>query len=275
MTWKIALLLALPLSAQEVRLEKDVAYLGEGRKELMDIYRPSTPKPGGYPAILVIHGGGWVGGKRDAAREMQMGDVFAKAGFVAASIDYKLTEGDTPSWPQNLYDCKTAVRFLRKNAAKYDINPDRMGVIGGSAGGHLSLLVAYTGANPKLDPPGPYGEYSTKVHAVVDLYGVPLMDAHHTGRNMLKNLASEETYRAASPVTYVSRDSPPTLILHGTADKTVPIAWSDEFEKLLQQRGTTYIYKRVEGAPHTFLINSKYGDFRDLITNFFREHLRK
>jgi acetyl esterase/lipase len=221
----------------------------------------------------VIHGGGWVGGKRDADRERQMGDVFAKAGFVAASIDYQLSEGDKPSWPQNLYDCKTAVRYLRKNAAKYGINPNRMGVIGGSAGGHLAMMVAYTGGNSQLDPPGPYGEYSTKVQAVVNLYGVPLMDANHTGKNMLMNLANDETYRAASPATYVTRSSPPMLMMHGTADKTVPIAWSDEFEQILRQRGASYTYKRIEGAPHTFLINSKYGDFRELITGFFREHL--
>src|SRR4051812_29499396 len=110
--WKLFLAFVMPLAAQDVLIEKSVAYLGEGRKELMDIYRPAAAKPGGYPAILVIHGGGWVGGKRDAAREQQMGDVFAKAGFVAASIDYLLSEGDRPSWPQNLYDCKTAVRYL-------------------------------------------------------------------------------------------------------------------------------------------------------------------
>jgi acetyl esterase/lipase len=271
--WKLALTLALPLAAQEAAIEKGIPYLGEGRAELMDVYRPATPNPGGSPAILIIHGGGWVGGKRDQAREQQMGDVFAKAGFVAASIDYTLSEGDKPSWPRNLRDCKTAVRFLRKNAARFGVNPRRMGVIGGSAGGHLSLLVAYTGDHPQLDPPGPYAEYSTAVQAVVDLYGVPLMDAAHTGKNMLKHLASDETYRAASPVTYVRRDSPPTLILHGAADKTVPIAWSDEFAQVLEQRGTRFLYRRIEGAPHTFLLQSRYGDFRDLVTGFFREHL--
>src|SRR4051794_33083997 len=101
--WKTVLcaVLSIPfaLLAQEVQIEKNIAYLGGSRKELMDIYRPGTAKSGGYPAILIIHGGGWVGGKRDAAREQQMGDVFAKAGFVAASIDYQLTEGEKPSWP--------------------------------------------------------------------------------------------------------------------------------------------------------------------------------
>lgn len=271
--WRLALALALPLAAQEVTVEKGIPYLGPGRNELMDIYRPAVAKPEGSPAILVIHGGGWVGGKRDQAREQQMGDVFAKAGFVAASIDYTLSEANTPSWPRNLHDCKTAVRFLRMNASRYGVNPQRIGVIGGSAGGHLSMLVAYTGDNPDLDPPGPYAKYSTAVQAVVNLYGVPLMDARHTGANMLKHLASDATYRAASPVTYVNRNSPPTLILHGTADKTVPIAWSDEFAQVLEQRGARFIYRRIEGAPHTFLIQSKFGDFRELIAGFFREHL--
>lgn len=271
--WKLPFILLLPLAAEEVKIEKYIAYLGEGRQELMDLYRPAARSAKGYPAILIIHGGGWVGGKRDAQREQQMGDVFAKAGFVAASIDYKLTVGETPSWPQNLHDCKTAVRFLRKNAARFNIDPERIGVIGGSAGGHLSMMVAYTGGNPKLDPPGPYSEYSTKVQAVVNLYGVPQMDERHTGKNMLKGLASAETYRDASPATYVTADSAPLLMMHGTADKTVPIAWSDEFETVLKARKANYIYRRVEGAPHTFLIDSKYGDFRELITGFFRQHL--
>lgn len=257
-----------------VRVEKDVPYLGGDRQEKMDLYLPGSSGKETFPAILVIHGGGWTGGSRAANREQQMGEVFAKAGFVAASIDYQLATTTKPSWPQCLYDCKTAVRFLKKNAARYRINPERIGVIGGSAGGHLALMVAYTGGNPKLDPPGPDGDVSTRVQAVVDLYGIPDVARFSGSRSFIGDRETRAAeYRAASPVTYATKDSVPLLMMHGTADKTVPVEFSDEFEKILKERGANYRYLRVEGAPHTFLINSKYGDFRPTIVGFFREHL--
>jgi acetyl esterase/lipase len=276
----LAALTATPVGAQEpvpldlfaeVQVDKDVAYLGEGRAEKMDLYRPVGAAPERrFPAVLIIHGGGWTGGSKSANRERQMGEVFAKAGFVAASIDYLLATPDKPSWPVNLHDCKTAVRFLRANAAKYQIDPERIATIGGSAGGHLAMMVAFTGG--KLDPAGPYAEHSTAVKAVVNLYGVPDLTVR-AARFLGDGENDPEVRKLASPVTYVSKTSVPVLTLHGTADATVPISMSEDLVKVLQERGATHQYVRVEGAPHTFLINSKHGDFRSLIVGFFRQHL--
>lgn len=252
---------------------KDVDYLGGGRTEKMDIYLPQG-KPGErFPAILIVHGGGWRTGHRNDKREVQLGEVFAKAGFVAASIDYRMVTDTAGCWPQCIHDCKTAVRFLRANAAKYAIEKGAIGAIGGSAGGHLVMLLAFSGGKDALNPPGPYGEESTKIQAVVDLYGIPDIAVWGAG-TLLKGVADrEKAVVESSPVTYVDRASPPLLIMHGTADKTIDISQSDEFEKVLKARGARYAYRRVEGAPHTFLIESKVGDFRADVVTFFRTNL--
>src|SRR5687768_7447602 len=122
----------------------------------------------------MIHGGGWVGGDKAAAREFNIGTTLAAAGYVCASVNYKLKGDDR--WPTNLFDCKNAVRFLRTRAVQYQVAPDRIGVIGGSAGGHLALMVAYTSDLPELTPTAaantPYPGVSDGVRCVVDLYGI-------------------------------------------------------------------------------------------------------
>ena len=102
-------------ASAEVRIEKNIAYLGPDRTELADLYLPAEAKPGEKrPGVVIIHGGGWTGGKRDAAREINIGTTLAENGYVGLSIDYVLQSKDGPKiWPQNVYDCKTAVRWLR------------------------------------------------------------------------------------------------------------------------------------------------------------------
>lgn len=259
----------------EFEVENDVPYLGAGRTEPMDLYLPQGKDGMRFPAILIIHGGGWSGGHRNDRREIQMGETFAKAGFVAASIDYRLRTPTNGCWPQCIHDCKTALRFLRANAEKYAIRPESIGAIGGSAGGHLALLLAYSGETGALDPAGPYPGVSTKVKAVVDLYGIPDV-ALWGAKAVLQGVPAadfEQGVRDASPVTYLTRDSPPTLVMHGTGDKTVPVSVSDAFAKVLKERGARHAYRRIEDAPHTFLLESKVGDFRGEVVGFFREHL--
>ena len=95
--------------------------------------------------MLIIHGGGWVGGDKGVSREFKIGTTLAKAGYVCASVNYTLERGN---WPQNLFDCKNAVRYLRKNSDNYQVDAKHIGVVGGSAGGHLALMVAYTSMCP-------------------------------------------------------------------------------------------------------------------------------
>jgi acetyl esterase/lipase len=266
-------------AADAFRIEKDVAYLAPDRAEKADLYLPaSNPSGAKRPAVVIIHGGGWTSGDKGAAREINIGTNLALNGYVGLSINYVLAstnKGAKATWPQNLHDCKTAVRWLRKNAERLQVDPERIGVIGGSAGGHLSALLALTGPKDGLDPQGPYGEFSCRVQCAVNLYG----PADLSGRldlAMLGKSSAEapELYRAASPVTYVDKNDPPLLIMHGTADKTVPVEQSKLFAAKLKEAGARHELVIVEGAPHTFHLQPKQADLRPKVLGFFDQHLK-
>lgn len=264
-------------------IEKDVAYLAPDRKEKADLYLPAnSPSGARRPAVVIIHGGGWTTGDKGAAREINIGTNLALCGYVGLSINYVLASTNLntgkPTWPQNLHDCKTAVRWLRKNAERLQVDPDRIGVIGGSAGGHLAAMLAVTGEQDGLDPQGPYGEFSCRVQCAVDLYG-PADLSDRTASLALAMLGKSradapELYRAASPVTYVDKHDPPILILHGTADKTVDLEQSRAFAAALKEAGARHDLVIVEGAPHTFHLQPRQRDLRPVVLGFFDQHLK-
>lgn len=269
-----------PPAPDGVIIERDLDYLPEGRSEQADLYLPAKRgKDVRSPAVLIIHGGGWTGGTKNAEREFNIGTTLALNGYVGLSIDYVLATKEKPTWPQNLCDCKTAVRWLRKNAERLQIDPENIGVIGGSAGGHLAAMVALTGPDDKLDPAEPDGKISCKVKCAVDLYGPG--DLTYLGGE-LKNLEmigkplaeAPELYKAASPITYADKNDPPILLIHGTADKIVDVKQSEHFAAVLKKAGTKHQLVIVEGAPHTFHLQPKQRDLRPLVIGFFDEHLK-
>ena len=260
----------------DLRIERGVAYLPEGRKEKADLYFPLTmPKATKLPAVLIIHGGGWVGGKRDASREINIGSTLARNGFVAMSIDYKLSYNKNAVWPTNLGDCKTAVRWLRKNAERLGIDPERIGVLGGSAGGHLAAMVALTTPADGLDPSEPDGDISCRVKCCVDFYGIADVTSYHDATMLGKTLAeAPELYRLASPISYVRSNSPPFLILHGTADTTVNMKQSELLAQTLKQAGVQEQLIVIPGAPHSFDLEPKQRDLRPLVLEFLDKNLK-
>src|SRR5262245_25825033 len=198
--------LAQATVAQElVRIEKGVAYLPPNRAELADLYLPAKFEAGRkYPGVLIIHGGGWTSGKRDAAREINIGTTLASNGYVCMSIDYLLHDpkSDQLCWPQNLYDCKTAVRWMRANAERLHLDTAHIGVIGGSAGGHLASMVGVTQSQDGLDPPGLYSEQACTVNCVVDLYGpVDFGDSKDIAALRKTRAADHALYRDFSVLT--------------------------------------------------------------------------
>lgn len=266
----------LPAMPEGVRFEPDIEYLETGRSERADLYLPAgLPAGGRAPAVVIIHGGGWTGGDKRAAREINIGTNLALRGYVGMSINYLLAAGGNPTWPTNLHDCKTAVRWLRKNAGWLRVDPDRIGVIGGSAGGHLAAMLAVTGPDDGLDPTEPYGEYSCRVQCAVDLYG-PADLLRRGDTKMLGKTRAEapELYRAASPTTYADASDPPILILHGTVDKTVDLEQSELLAEALKRAGARHELVIVEGAPHTFHLEPKQRDLRPLVLGFFDAHLK-
>ncbi len=280
----VTLLIALfaPLlssAADGVRIEKDVDYLGGGRAEKADLYLPTTtPEGQRRPAVLIIHGGGWSGGDKGATREINIGTNLALNGYVGMSINYVLAKSGKTNvvWPQNLHECKTAVRWLRANADRLQINPERIGVIGGSAGGHLAAMVAVTGPEAKLDPPGPYGEFSCRVQCAVDLYGpADLPNWKDISAWRRSRHQDPELYRVSSPSTWADKSNPPILILHGTADKTVAMEQSELFAEALKKAGAEHELVIIPDAPHSFHLQPKQRDLRPLVLGFFDKHLKK
>lgn len=261
------------IAADAVRTEHDVDFLGAGRAEKADLYQPADVKPGQkFPAVVIIHGGGWSAGDKRAAREINIGTTLALNGYVGMSINYVLAKdgGTEPTWPQNLHDCKNAVRWLRANAERLHVDPERIGAIGGSAGGHLAAMLAVAG--PELDPPG---SGSTAVKCAVDLYG-PMLWFSQRDIAMFRKTRAEapELYRQASPLAHVDRNDPPILILHGTADKTVAVADSEAFADALRKAGVEHELVIVPDAPHSFHLEPKQRDLRPLVLGFFEKHLK-
>jgi acetyl esterase/lipase len=260
----------------EVTVEKDIPYLGPDRQEKLDLYRPAeAPKPGERrPGIVIIHGGGWTGGDKGAKREINIGTTLASHGYVCVSINYALAKPGQPTWPTNLHDCKRAVRWLRKNADKYQIDPDHIGAIGGSAGGHLVAMLAVTGPEAGLEP-SEDSNISSRVQAAVPMYpgAAARIDKDSV---MFPGTRAEvpEMYRAAIPVNHVTKDDPPMLILHGTADKLVPTSQPQGLADRLNEVGVDNTLVLVGGAPHSFDLQPKQFDLRPLVVGFFDAHLK-
>lgn len=267
-----------------VEIQKDVDYLGAGREEKLDLYLPDTRlRKGPYPAVVIIHGGGWHGGDKGARREINIGTNLAKAGYVCASINYQLakkqsrfTDNLKQVWPGHLQDCKTAVRFLRKHADKYQIDADHIGAIGGSAGGHLVAMLAVTGDDPQLEPEAPYAGFSSRIQAVVPMYGAHDLITLAKSRDLLSSFSEEEKSlsKQASAVSHISDDDPPFLILHGTRDALVPVEQSELLQAALKKGGIPSELIIIEGAPHSFHLQPKQRDLRPAVIGFFDQHLK-
>lgn len=251
----------------DVTVEENIAYGKGGDLELkLDIAQPEGDGP--FPAIVFIHGGGWYQGNRQGYRSQVM--EAAKRGYVAATISYRLMKFDeakketttaTPTFPAQIHDAKASIRWLRANAKKYHVDPERIGVTGGSAGGHLSLLVGLTDARSNLEGDGGNPDQSSRVQAVVNVFGPTDMATCHTNsvvpwifRLLMGGTPDEtaETYKAASPITYVSEDDPPVLTLHGDRDTLVPIAQATMLDEKMKAAGASHTLMIFEGQGHGF-----------------------
>ncbi len=265
--------------AGEVEVIKDVVY-GKGSNEdlKLDIVRPKdrTGKPA--PAIVFMHGGGWEGG--DKKNGIPYLTRMAKKGYFGVTIYYRLAPG--ARFPAQIEDCKCAVRFLRAKAKEYNIDPEHIASWGGSAGGHLAALLGTAGEVKEFEGTGGWGEYSSKVQAVIDYCGpadiYKLKNQNNVG-NMLNNLfgGSSPKYKDAmdnaSPVKHVSKDAPPFLIVHGEKDPVVTIKQSQAFAGALSSAGVEVVYVPVKNGVH--------GDFGDdyneekTVGEFLDKYLKK
>ena len=272
-------------AASGVRVETDVAYLGPDRKEKLDVYLPADAKEGEvFPLIVDVHGGGFTGGDKADRREQRICNTLAQRGYVCASINYFMPQQDQLSgFPKNIYDCKTAIRFMRKSATKYHVDPKHAAAIGGSAGGYFASILALTKDGDVLDPKGPYGGVSCEIQAAVDLYGpVDFLAEPSTaeGTNLVGFLKrvqtqwSPEQLKLYSPAEHVSGSAPPILVSHGGKDVSVAMSQSERFVDRLKKAGATCYFYAIPNAPHSFDLQSSGTDLRDTVTAFFDKHLK-
>ncbi|MBL9091383.1 MAG: prolyl oligopeptidase family serine peptidase [Planctomycetaceae bacterium] len=240
----------------------DVEYAeADGNPLLLDLYVPERPPVKALPLVVWIHGGGWQAGDKAQARPSQ--DLLAH-GYAAASINYRLT--DEASFPAQIHDCKAAIRWLRAHAAEYGYDPERIGVFGSSAGGHLAALVGTSGGLKGLE--GTLGDHlgqSSAVQAVCDYYGPTDLAAfvetlgytrHATadapeakllGGPVLEN---REAAARANPITYVDANDPPFYIVHGDSDPVVPPNQSELLDAALRKAGVSTKLTILAGAKH-------------------------
>lgn len=250
----------------EVELTEDVEFgTGGDVKLLQHVARPKGVTSL-VPGIVCIHGGGWTQGNRNDFREVV--NEFASAGYVATTIEYRLAPEHR--WPAQIEDCKCAVRWMRAHASQLGVDPDRIGVMGGSAGGHLAALVGLMEPSDGLEGEGGWADQSSQVQAVVNFFGPTdlLKEFEHQEKgkvlaalvkhdvNVLQQFLGgtpqqvPEAYKMASPMTHVSRYDPPMLILQGTHDILVPYDQSLKLAAALARNGNKGRLELIFGAGH-------------------------
>jgi acetyl esterase/lipase len=273
-----------------VRVEKDIPYVPDGdAAQRLDLYLPEQAGTKPLPLIVWVHGGGWKGGSKAGCPAA----VMVAKGYAAASVEYRFSQ--KALFPAQIQDCQAAVRWLRGNARKYNLDPNHIGVWGASAGGHLVALLGTSGGKQAFAPIGGNEEQSDRVQAVCDVYGPAnfstvaqqAADDEKNIKNIFKfntpadpyscligaNLSDKAKADAVSPVHYVSRDNPPFLILHGTKDALVPFAQSEEFAAALKAKGVPVLLQRFPGGGHGGPMFTKPA-VNGLIQKFFDKYLK-
>jgi acetyl esterase/lipase len=270
-----------PNVPEGTRILRDLAYIPDGHeRQKLDLYLPEQ-KVGNRPLPLIVwvHGGAWLAGSKENCPAVR----FLRHGYAAASINYRLSRHAI--FPAQIEDCKAAIRFLRANAEKYNIDPNRIGVWGASAGGHLVALLGTAGDVKEFDK-GPNLNVSSRVQAVCDFFGptdftkmskFPSTMDHDAPNSPESQLIGgpvqeiKEACKRANPITYVSKDDPPFLICHGDKDPLVPHNQSVLLNDALKQAGVSVIFHTVKGGGHGF----RDRQVDRMVQQFFDKHLKE
>ena len=272
------------LALEPVTCELDIPYADDGNpRQRLDLYRPKRPEREMLPVIVFVHGGGWMqGNKSDGARRLI---PFVRTGkYAGVSIGHRLS-GEA-IWPAQIHDCKAAIRWVRANAAKYGLDPEGIGVWGTSAGGHLVLMLGTSGDVAKLEGNvGPHTDVSSKVSAVANFFGPSDLLAminqpsniDRTGPDAPEALLiggrlsdNPEKAEEASPITYVTRNDPPVLTVHGNRDRIVPYDQGVRMHRALKEVGVKSYFVTVEGGGHGNFGTAADGRVKALFDRYLR-----
>ena len=260
-------------------VQQDVVYAKVNGTELhVDIYQPAGTSAEPHPAVILIHGGGWTAFDKSTMRGM--GGFLSRSGFVAFSVDYRLFKAGENRWPAQLDDVQRAVRWIRANASKYDVDPDHIGAFGHSAGAQLAALLGMEDTRDNSDPA--LAKYSSRVQAVVDVSGPSDFTRDHDpdGDQFLTNFLgasfaqNPQAWRDASPVFHVSKKDAPFLIFHGTKDDSVPIAQAQELYDKLKAAKVPVSFVKVDDV-HTFRTPEARMQLAIQTQEFFNRYLTR
>lgn len=266
-----------------IKAYRDLTYVKvDGKSLLLDVYAPEKSEKR-LPLIVWVHGGGWRAGSKNRCPALP----YLSKGYVVASINYRLSQ--EAIYPAQIQDCKAAIRWLRANAKQYHINPERIGAWGSSAGGHLVALLGTTGDVEAFNDVGGHRDVSSRVQAVVDFFGPTdflQMDSHSLkGARLIHNAANspeskliggpiqkmKDKVQKANPITYVSREDPPFLILHGDKDPLVPWHQSKILFEALKEAKVPVRFELIKGAGHGF---GGRKEVNQMVEDHFRKYLQ-
>ncbi|MDB4384454.1 alpha/beta hydrolase [Opitutaceae bacterium] len=287
-----AILLAssLSLSAQTsaVEIVADIPYAGtDNPRQMLDVILPQERSADSLPVVVYIHGGGWRNGSKDRASR-RLHPLVATGNYVGISIAYRLS--NEAQWPSQIHDCKAAIRWIRAHASAYGMDAERIGIFGTSAGGHLVSVLGTSGDVPEMEGQvGPHTDQSSRVTCVADLYGptdfllmnrtaVAGAKLNHDAPNSPESLLiggpiqeHPDKVATANPMTYISRDDPPFLIIHGTQDPLVSFNQSEIFYDALIQADVESTLITVKDGGHG---KGFPPVTNQLMAQFFDHHLR-
>jgi acetyl esterase/lipase len=251
-------------SPADVIATRDIPYAGTDHpRQQLDLFLPKQPKVDSLPLVVFIHGGAWLSGNKAAGAGVVL--PYVRTGeWAGASLGYRLS-GDA-TWPAQIHDCKAAIRWLRSHAKEHGIDPERIAVIGSSAGGHLAAMLGTSADCAALEGGlGEHGGVSSRVTCVVDFFGPANLltmgdfpsDIDHNAADsaesrLLGGAVQEHADRAreASPQTHITGDDAPFLILHGSDDAIVPFDQSVRFDEALRAAGGDSLLITIEGGGH-------------------------
>jgi acetyl esterase/lipase len=265
---------------EKINIQTDIEYAKAGDISLaLDFYKAKDAPAGPRPLVVWIHGGGWQNGNKSSGLG-RLASYVASGDYVGASVGYRLT--DKGPWPAQIHDCKAAIRYLRANADKLGVQPDKIGLWGSSAGGHLVSMLGTSGDVKEVEGDLGTTGTSSRVSCVVDycgpsdflLFGTSSPRMNEPGQPVYKLLGGPtkdkaDVARQASPVTYVTKDDPPFLIVHGTDDRTVPIAQAERLHAAQQEAGVDTTFIKIDGGGHGI----GGAEIESRVRAFFDKHL--
>ncbi|MEI6715229.1 MAG: alpha/beta hydrolase [Verrucomicrobiota bacterium] len=274
--------------AGEFTVSSNISYgTAAGQSLLLDVAVPKDGSKTPRPAVILVHGGGWVEGDKNAVRWLLEG--IAREGYVSFAVNYRLMKDAQNRWPAQLDDVQRAVRWIRAHSAEYGVDPKKIGAYGHSAGGHLVALLATMDTRDNTDQE--LAAHSSRVQCVVDMSGPAELRRGFPktlgGRDngwvqfLIENLMGgtieqrPEAYREASPISHVDSNSAPFLIFHGRNDTVVPVQQSEWLHEAIQKSGGVSTLIVFDGEGHEFQQQANQDRFVNEFRSFLQKHLRQ